>query len=64
MTESQYMALRDYEDGRSRWTNGGPPASLVMRGWIRSQPHDRTMFQITPAGLAALAWFRTRHGVA
>ena len=64
LTESQYVALREYAGGQDRWVNGGPPPSLIVHGFITCSPHDRQMFRITDAGRAALAAFRARHGIA
>ena len=64
ITESQYMELREYEAHTSRWVNGGPKASLVSQGLIVPAPHDRSMFQLTPAGEDALNAFRSRYGIA
>jgi hypothetical protein len=63
ITESQYMKLRGYRDGRDRWVNGGPSDTLVQRGFLVAAPHDPVMFRITASGIDALHDFEKRHGI-
>lgn len=63
ITETQYMELRQYEQHTSRWVNGGPLRSLVAKGLIAPAAHDRSMYQLTDSGAAALDAFRERYGV-
>ncbi len=64
LTESQYMELRKYEDGNDHWQQGGPLASLVSRGYIRSAVRQSGFYRITEVGSDALTAFRIRYGIA
>ena len=63
LTHTQYEALRDYPPHTLRWVLGGQPASLVRGGYIAPATHDRSMYQLTAVGAAALESYRARWGV-
>ena len=59
LTEQQYVELRSYEHGRPSSRVHPPMRALVSTGMITHCYDD--FYSISPAGLDALAAFRTSH---
>jgi hypothetical protein len=63
LTHSQYERLVTYDHGNPSWQNGAPPSSLAALGYLRQMTYDRSLFQLTEAGAAALAAYRAKWGI-